>query len=354
MKTRNFKLIALLLCLAMIATAVFGCAKKTDDAAATDAPVATEATDTDATEEPAATEEPVDDYVLKVGTLAGPTGMGMAKLMNDCAEGGATAGKYAITLYSSPDAIRSALLSGELDIAALPVNLSAVIWAKTSGKYQIAAVNTLGVLYMLENGSTVNSVSDLAGKTIYATGQGSTPEYILNYILEKNGITDATIEYKTEHSELATLMAAGEVVLGMLPEPMVTTVTTKNTDVRVALNLTEEWAKVSEGQSVQGCISVSTDIISNHKALLDTFLDDYKASVEFVNNNIDEAAEMIVAAGIVGAAPIAKKAIPRCNIVFIEGSEMKTILNQFYAVLYAANAASVGGSMPTDELYYVR
>ena len=352
MKKVNLKFAAFLLCLALAGLALFGCTAKTDGPAKTGGPVQTG--EPAATDSPAATDAPADDYVLKVGTLSGPTGMGMAKLMNDCAEGGATAGKYSITLYTSPDAIRSALLTGELDVAALPVNLSAVVWAKTSGKYQVAAVNTLGVLYMLEAGSTVNSVKDLAGKTIYATGEGSTPEYILKYILEKNGITDCTIEFKTEHTELATLMASGQVVLGMLPEPMVTTVTSKNADVRVALNLTEEWAKVSEGESVQGCISVSTDVIANHKALLDEFLDDYKASVEFVNKNVDEASEMIVNAGIVANAAIAKSAIPRCNIVFIESSQMKSILNEFYAVLFAANPASVGGSMPDDGLYYVR
>ena len=302
------------------------------------------------TSEPAAQ----DDYVLRVGTLAGPTGMGMAKLMNDTKEGGSMAGRYNITLYSSPDEIRAALLSGSLDVAALPVNLAAVVNAKTEGKYKVAAVNTLGVLYVLEAGNTVNSVANLAGKKLMATGQASTPEYILNYILEKNGLEGVEVEYRTEHSELATLLISGKATLGMLPEPMVTNALSKNADLRIALDLTKEWKKVSSGEAVQGCISVSDDVIGQHKAVLDRFLDDYKASVEFVNGNIPEAAQMIADAGIVAAAPVAEKAIPNCNIVFIEGSGMVSILNEFYSVLFAANPASVGGSMPDETLYYTR
>ena len=207
---------------------------------------------------------------------------------------------------------------------------------------------------MLEAGNTVNSIADLAGKKLYATGQGSTPEYILNYILQKNGLDSVEEEYKTEHSELATLLVSGQVTLGMLPEPMVTNVLSKNADVRIALNLTEEWKKVSSGEAVQGCVSVSTDVIANHKSLLDRFLDDYKASVNFVNEHQDEAAQMIADAGIVAAAPVAKKALPNCNIVFIDGDNMVSILSEFYGVLFAANPASVGGSMPGNDLYYLK
>ncbi|MBO4326793.1 MAG: ABC transporter substrate-binding protein [Clostridia bacterium] len=302
--------------------------------------------------QPANSTEPEDDYVLKVGALSGPTGMGMAKLISDTKEGGKSAGKYEITIYSSPDEIRAALISGTLDVAALPVNLAAVINTKTEGKYKVAAVNTLGVLYVLEAGNTINSIADLAGKKLYATGQASTPEYILNYILEKNGLDNVEVEYKTEHSELAALLISGQATLGMLPEPMVTNALSKNENLRIALNLTEEWKKVSDGEAVQGCISVSTDVISSHKAVLDSFLDEYKASVEFVNANPDEASKMIADAGIVAAEAVARKALPNCNIVYIDGNEMVSILTEFYGVLYAANPASVGGKMPDSELYY--
>ena len=316
---KTVKLIALLLAASLLLTAAFACTKKPNTPAET------------------------DDYVLKVGALSGPTGMGMAKLINDTKEGGTLAGKYQITIYSSPDEIRAALLSGSLDVAALPVNLAAVINTKTEGKYKVAAVNTLGVLYVLEAGNTINSIADLAGKKLYATGQASTPEYILNYILEKNGLQNVEVEYKTEHSELAALLISGQVTLGMLPEPMVTNALSKNENLRIALNLTEEWKKVSSGEAVQGCISVSTDVIENHKA-----------SVDFVNGNLDEASQMIADAGIVAAAAVAKKALPNCNIVFIDGDRMVSILNEFYDVLYAANPASVGGKQPDDSLYYKR
>lgn len=294
-------------------------------------------------------DKPSDDYTLRVGAMKGPTGMGMAKLFTDNNE----SKKYETELFGAPEDISAKLISGNLDIAAVPVNLAAVIHKKTEGAYVVAAINTLGVLHIVENGNTVNSIADLEGKTLYATGQGSTPEYMLNYILEKNGLLDkVTVEWKTEHSELATLVASGDVTLAMLPEPHVTTTLNKNADLRAALDLTAEWDKVSEGDAVQGCIVVSKKAIEEHKDLVDAFLAEYEASVDFVNNNVDEASEMIAALGIVGAAPVAKKAIPRANIVFIDGDEMIASLTAFYTVLYNANPASIGGTMPSESLYY--
>ena len=239
-------------------------------------------------------------------------------------------------------------------LTAVPVNLAAVINKKTNGAYLVAAINTLGVLYIVENGNTVNSVADLAGKTVYATGKASTPEYILNYILSKNGLENVTVEYKTEHSELAALMVSGEVVLGMLPEPNVTTVLTKNSSLRIALNLTEEWKKVSEGESVQGCVVVSKKAIAEHSALVNAFLDEYKASVEFVNSNVADAAAMIAELGIVPAAAIAEKAVPNCNIVYIDSDRMVSVLNVFYKVLFDADPKSVGGTLPDESIFYRR
>ncbi len=298
--------------------------------------------------ESAASTEPTPSSPLRVGTLKGPTGMGMAKLIKDSEASGANT----VSLFSSPDEITSAVISGQLDVAAVPVNLAAVLHQKTNGDFLVAAVNTLGVLYILENGDTVHSVADLAGKTLYATGQGSTPEYILNEILAKNGLTGVKVEYKTEHSELAALMASGEVVLGMLPEPNVTSVLMKNSSVRIALNLTEEWKKVCKGEAVQGCIIVSKKVSESRKADLDAFLDSYKASVDYVLANPDEASETIADLGIVASAAMAKKALPNCNIVYIDGDEMISALSEFYAVLYGANPASVGGKLPDDSLYY--
>ena len=346
------KITALLLAVLTVLAVLSGCkttgtgTKGTTDNASTSTPSGS--SDEGTTTTPG-TDAP-DDYVLKVATLKGPTGMGMAKMINDDKD----AKKYDFTISSDPTDVTAALVSESLDIAAVPVNLAAVINKKTNGAYLVAAINTLGVLYIVENGNTVNSIADLAGKTVYATGKASTPEYILNYILAKNGLDNVTVEYKTEHSELAALMVSGEVVLGMLPEPNVTTVLTKNSDLRIALNLTEEWKKVSEGESVQGCVVVSKKAIEEHGALVNAFLDEYKASVEFVNSNVADAAAMIAEIGIVPAAAVAEKAIPNCNIVYIDGDEMVSTLNVFYKVLFDADPKSVGGTLPDESIFYKR
>ena len=298
--------------------------------------------------------KPEKETVLRVGTLKGPTGMGMAKVVNDQKLSSSNP-KYTFEFFGAPEDITAKLISGNLDVAAVPVNLAAVINKKTNGAYVIAAINTLGVLHIVENGNSVNSIADLEGKTLHATGQASTPEYMLDYILEKNGLTGkVNIEWHTEHSELATLVAAGQVDLAMLPEPHVTSALVKNASLRAAIDLTLEWDEVSDGDAVQGCLIVSRKAIESNKAKVDAFLDDYKASVDYVNTSIVDASAIIAELGIVGAAKIAEKAIPRCNIVFIEGDAMISSLKAFYTVLFNANPSSIGGTMPNDSLYYKR
>lgn len=296
--------------------------------------------------------QPVADVDINIIALKGPTGMGMAKLMEDSTND-KTDNNYNFTLASAPDEVMAEVIKGSVDIAAVPINLAGVLYQKTEGEIQIAAINTLGVLYVLENGNEINSINDLEGKTIYATGQAATPEYVLNYILEKNNI-NAEIIFKTEHSELATLMVAGEVVLGMLPEPNVTAVLNQNSDVRIALNLTEEWEKIAGGESVlaQGCIIVNKEFAKNNKKALDKFLTEYKSSVDFVNSNLDEASQLIEKYEIVPSAAIAKKALPNCNITFIDKDTMKKYVNNIYQVLFDANPASIGGAMPDDGFFY--
>ena len=300
----------------------------------------------------AKSEEKLDE--VRVFTLMGPTGMGMAKLISDSKEG-KTSQNYKFTIASAPDQISAEVIKGDFEIAAVPVNLASVLYNKTEGKIKLAGVNTLGVLYVLENGNTINSVADLKGKTIYATGQGSNPEYTLRYILSKNNIdpdNDVTIEYLGEHAELAAQMTSGDVVLGMLPEPNVTSVMLNNKDVRIALNLTEEWKKVSDTELVQGCIIVSEKFAAEHPQALKSFLDEYKASVDFANTNTDEAAALIEAAGIVPKAAVAKKALPNCNIVLVTGADMKASVSAMLNVLYEAQPKSVGGKLPDDAFYY--
>lgn len=304
------------------------------------------------TEETTVQEAPIDE--IRVLTLMGPTGMGMAKLIDDDNNQKA-AYNYTFTVASAPDQISAEVIKGNFEIAAVPVNLASVLYNKTGGAVQVAGVNTLGVLYILENGNTIGSVADLKGKTIYATGQGANPEYTLRYILSKNNIDpdkDVTIEFLAEHAELASKMAAGEVAVGMLPEPNVTSAMVQNADLRIALDLTEEWGKVADAELVQGCIIVNKTFAEEHPAAVKTFLEEYGASVKFVNENIDEASALIEAAGIVPKAAIAKRAIPNCNIVLVTGDEMKPMVSGMLKVLFEAAPASVGGQLPDDGLYY--
>lgn len=290
---------------------------------------------------------------IQVYALKGPTGIGMVKMMND------NDGTYDFHLAGSPDEVVSAVASGNADIAAVPTNLAATLYNKTSGKVQLAALNTLGVLSILEKGDSVQSVEDLAGKTIYATGKGSTPEYVLNYILEANGLADqVTVEWKTEHAELATLAVAGEVDLVLLPEPNVTSVLMQNKDFRIALDVTTLYdaAAAANGNAgatmAMGCLIVRKEFAEANPEAVTAFLASYAESVTFVNSNVEEAAAMVEAQGIIPKAAIAKKAIPNCHIVMIDGADMKTSIEPFFEVLFQANPKSVGGTLPGADFYY--
>ncbi len=291
---------------------------------------------------------------IRLIALKGPTGMGMAKLIDDDTNT-KTKYDYEFNILSAPTDVNAEVIKGEYDVAAVPINLASVLYHKTEEQLKIAAINTLGVLYMLENGNAINSVSDLKGKTIYATGQGSTPEYVLRYVLTKNNInpdSDVTIEFLADHTELTEKLKNNSVAVGMLPEPNVTTVLSANSSFRRALNLTEEWDKVSDYQLIQGCIIVNKKFAEEYPTALNDFLDEYKASVDYVNNNIDDASLLIEKAGIVPKAAVAKKALPNCNICFIKGEEMKNAVNAMLNVLFEANKQSVGGKVPGNEFYY--
>jgi len=353
------KILSIAIALAMILALCAGCTKPEPIAEPAPAPEQTDAAavDTIPVEEVTEAEpeaEPAPKTDVNLIALKGPTGMGMVHLMAEN-EAGNTQNNYNVQLTGAPDDIVGKIVTGQVDIAAVPINLASNLYKKTNGEVQLLALNTLGVLYILENGTEINTVADLAGKKLMATGQASTPEYVLNYILAKNGIADqVTVEYKTEHSELATLMAAGDETLGMMPEPHVTSVMLKNADVRIALNLTEEWNKVSGGtQLVQGCIIVRKAFVDENPDAVAAFLAEYAASTTFVNENLDEAAALIEGYGIMGSAAAAKKAIPNANIVCITGQEMKDSAAAMFQVLFEANPASIGGEIPNDGLYYM-
>ena len=292
--------------------------------------------------------------VAKVSALKGPTGMGMVKMMSD--EESSKKDNYEFTIANSVDEITPKIVNKELDIAAVPANLASVLYNNTKGEVVTLAINTLGVLYIVENGDTINSIEDLKGKTIYASGKGATPEYSLNYILNKNDIDptkDVTVEYKSEHTECLAALLKDKNGIALLPQPFVTTALTKNESLRVALDLNEEWNAVDEDGStlITGVIVARKEFVEKYPEKVKSFLKEYKKSVDYSNDNIDEAAKLIGEKEIVPEA-VAKKAIPECNITYIDGSEMKDKLNGYLQVLYDANPKSVGGKMPDEDFYY--
>lgn len=313
---------------------------------------------TPAVTEAPATEETADasEAALRVAGLKGPTTMGLVNLMSD-----EVASNYNFTMYGAADEIVPLLVKGDLDAAAVPANLAATLYNKTNGAVEVACINTLGVLYIVENGETVNSVGDLKGQTIVTTGKGATPEYVLRYVLTENGIdpdSDVTIEYCSEATEALSKVQAGEATIAMLPQPFVTTAQTKSENIRVALDLTEEWDEIqaeSDAPStlVTGVVVGRTEFVAEHPEAVSAFLEHYRASVEYVNANVDEAAQLVGQYEIV-AAEVAQKALPECNIVFIEGVEMKDSLSGYLSVLFEQNPKSVGGALPDDAFYYSR
>lgn len=289
-----------------------------------------------------------DDTEIRIAALKGPTGMGMVKLADK-----QNYPNYTVSIEASPDALNPRIISGEVDVAAVPVNLASVLYNKLDGNISVLAVSTLGVLYVVEAGSEVNSVADLAGKTVYATGQGATPEYILNYLLDKNGVAGSVeVNYVGEHAALATMLADGSAEIGMLPEPNVTSTLAGNDNLRIALNLTEEWNKVCSTELVQGVVIARKSFVNEHPEAIEQFLREYEKSSAFVNENIDEAAKLIVDAGILGNVEIAKKAIPNCNISFSKGEAMHKAVEGMLAVLFEANPKSIGGKLPDKDFYY--
>lgn len=291
-------------------------------------------------------QEKAQDTDIRIAALKGPTGMGMVKLIGD------EYPHYKVSIEASPDALAPRFISGDVDVAAVPINLASTLYNKLNGDVVVLGVATLGVLYILEDGSEINSFADLGGKKLYATGQGATPEYILKYLLEKNNVEEYEIEYIAEHAALATMMAAGEAKIGMLPQPNVTAAMNQSDKLRIALDLTEEWNKVSDAQLVQGVVIARKAFVEANKAAVETFIKDYEASTKFVNEKVDDAAKLIAEAEILPQEGLAKKAIPNCNIKFISGADMKKAVSGMLGVLFEANPQSIGGKLPADDFYF--
>lgn len=296
---------------------------------------------------------------VTVMALKGPTAMGMVSFMNEVDQGEITEENYEFQIAASPDEVSPAIVQGTVDIAAVPANLASVLYQKTDGGVQVLSINTLGVLYLVGNGDTIQDISELKGKTIYASGKGATPEYALNYILKENGLIpgeDVQIEWKSEHTECVAALTEHPDEIALLPQPFVTTAQSKNSSLQVVLDLTDEWDKIQEknnGNSslVTGVTIVRTEFAQEHPEILKDFMEHYEESVSFVNNNTEEAAGLIGSYDIV-PEEIAKKALPECNIVCIDGNEMKEKLSGYLEVLEQENPQAIGGALPADEFYY--
>ncbi len=308
---------------------------------------------------PASSEEPaqVEKIDVNLGLLKGPTGMGAVELL-DKNEKGEAANNYNFTLFSSPTDITAKVISGELDIAAVPSNLAATLYNKTEGGVKVVAVNTIGTLSIVEVGTRINDVKDLEGKTIYAAGQGATPEYALDYVLTAAGIKDSVkIEWVPEHAEVVSMLATGDATVGIIPEPNVTSVLLQNADARVAIDMSKRWDEAaasngSDSRLVMGCIIVNSKFAEEHKDNLDAFLAEYAQSIDFVNGNVDEAARLCEHFEIIPKAPVAKKAIPNSGIVYLDGEEMEEALGAFLTVLNEYNPKIIGGKLPDEGFYY--
>ena len=306
------------------------------------------------------TADDVEEYEavdVNVTAIAGPTGVGLVSLMEK-QDAGETNNNYTFNVVNAPDQAVAAITNGTADIAAVPTNLASTLYKKTEGKVQVLALNTLGVLHILTNGEEVNSVADLKGKTIYTSGQGANPEYILKYILEKNDLDpekDVKIEYVADNDTLATLVANGTAKVAMVPEPKASAVMMQNKDVKRALNMTIEWKNKSadQVQLVMGCVIARKEFVEQNPEAVKMFLQEYYDSIKVVHNDVDTAATLCETYGIIPKAALAKQSISNCGVTFVTEDSMKSFLSGYLEVLYSYNPASIGGALPADDFYYV-
>lgn len=307
----------------------------------------------------AAGTEELSSGAVRVGTLKGPTAMGLVKFMDEADSGALSDGQYQFTMYDAPDKLVPLVVKGDVDIAMVPGNLASVLYQKTKGNVQVFAINTLGVLYIVDNGNPVSSVADLKGRSIAASGMGSTPQYVLNYILQQNGLDpekDVDVTWCDDHSMALQMLMKDNSLLAMLPQPFVTVAQTKADTIHVDLDLTEEWNKTQEkaqnpSQLVMGVAIVNKSFAEKNPDALRAFMSHYEESVKFVNSNVDEAAALVGKYDIVPEG-VAKKAIPACNITYIAGEDMKNGLSGFLQVLKDQDPSAVGGALPADDFYY--
>ncbi|MBR3340455.1 MAG: ABC transporter substrate-binding protein [Clostridiales bacterium] len=293
-----------------------------------------------------------DDTVVRVGSLKGPTTIGIVNLM-DKASKGTSEGKYEFAMSAAPDEITAKIVSGDLDIALVPANLASVLYNKTEGNVTAIDINTLGVLYCVTGDASITSIKDLSGKKVITTGQGATPEYSLRYLLDQNSVTNCEIEFKSESTEVAAVLADDPSQIAVLPQPFVTVACAQNEAIAVAFSLEDEWQSVTGGLGmVTGVTVVRNDFLKAHPEAVKTFIKEHGESVNAANSDLDTTASLVVANEIIGKEPLAKKAIPFCNVVCMTGDSVKNNLAPYLEVLYNSDPKSVGGKLPGDEFYY--
>ena len=368
-KTKITKMLALALTMGLLCSGLAGCgqaqnAETVSEGLATEsvqaAAVESTAESTEATETAqvptAETAEATDGTLVRVASLKGPTSLGLLFLM-DKADKGETSNTYEFQMATGADEILPLMVKGDLDIALVPANVASVLYHKTQGGVEVIDINTLGVLYMVSGEDSLMNFADLKGRTIYLTGKGTTPDYVLQYLLTANGMSvdDVTLEYKSEATEVASVLAEDPTAIGLLPQPFVTAACMQNDALKVIFDLNEEWNKVQgeNGSSmVTGVTVVRKEFLEENEEAVKSFLEDHKASAEAVNADPTTGAALAVEAQIVAKEPVAQKAIPNCNITYIDKEEMKQALSGYLDVLFHQDSLSIGGGLPESDFYY--
>ena len=304
--------------------------------------------------------------VVRIGSLKGPTTLGLLHMMNaeaDVAEGTEDTGEqmnYNFQMMTAADELLPLMIKGELDIALIPANVASILYGKMDGNLKVIDINTLGVLYMVSGNSQIDDLKDLEGQMVYLTGKGTTPDYVLRYLLAQANVdaTKINLEFKAEATEVAAMLAERPEAVGLLPQPFVTAALTQNDKLSVVLDLTEQWDKLQgdtaeASRMVTGVTVVRGEFLKQYPQAVEQFIKDHAESTKYVNDNVEQAAAWAVEQGIIAKEPLAKKAIPQCNIVCIAGEEMKKALSGYLQVLFEQSAESVGGKVPAEDFYFV-
>lgn len=328
------KILAVIMCIALCAASLAGCANAVET-----------------------NEKEQETVEIRIGSLKGPTSMGLVYLMSQ-SEKDEAVNNYSFTMAAAADELLPKMVSGDLDIVLVPSNVASVLYSKTEGGVSVIDINTLGVLYMVSGDTSIRSMEDLKGRTVYLTGKGTTPDYVLQYLLTENGLTtdDVILEYKSEATEVAAVLAKNPDEVGVLPQPFVTAACMQNEALSIVIDMTTEWAALQgEGGSslVTGVTVARNDFLQENPEAVAEFLKEHKVSASYANDNVEDAAELVAGYGIIEKAPVAMKAMPYCNITYIDGEDMKRALSGYLGVLYEQDSSSIGGSLPGDDFYYI-